>query len=266
MNAIRFLPLLCLLLLALPAAAQRVERDVAYELPDGRQALGLLVYDNAFTSASDTSAGVLIVPEWWGLTEFPIDQARRLADQGRVVFVADMYGDRRTTDDAGEAGKLSGAAKVTGLAALAAAALEAFAGTGAVDPGNVAAIGFCFGGSTVADLVKRRAGIVGAVSFHGGLSGDAAPDAADGGGDYAPLALFHGGADPLVKPADFGAFVERSIAAGVPLAVVSYPGVKHAFTNPAADSYGMEATAYDEAAAESAFALSEIFLDLVLGE
>ena len=259
------LPALASLLLLSPARAETQTRDVSYELPGGATASGVLVYDDAKTAADESSPGVLVIPEWWGLTQFPIDQARRLAANGRVAFVADMYGDRQTTDDPQQAGKLSGAAKKAGLADLAAAALEAFAGTGAVDPGNVAAIGFCFGGSTVADLVKRRAGIVGAVSFHGGLSGDAAPDAADGGGDYAPLALFHGGADPLVKPADFAAFVEKSIAAGVPLAVVSYPGVKHAFTNPAADSYGMEATAYDAGAAESAFALSETFLDLVLG-
>ena len=111
--------------------------------------------------------------------------------------------------------------------------------------------------------MKTRADIVGAVSFHGGIGPDAA---AEEQGDYPPLLLLHGGADPLVKPAALAGFVEKSLAAGVPLGLASYPGVKHAFTNPEADSYNMEATAYDQDAARSAFDLSERFLDTVLGQ
>ncbi|BAM02540.1 dienelactone hydrolase family protein [Phycisphaera mikurensis] len=256
------LPAVATWIAALSASAELQRVDVAYENPGGVAATGLLVYDDALTAADEASPGVLVVPEWWGMTAFPVEQAERLAAAGRVAFVADMYGGRQRTDDPEEAGELAGAAKSTGLAELATAALEAFKGTGSVDPANVAAIGFCFGGSTVADLVKARADIVGGASFHGGLSADAAPAES---GTYPPLALYHGGADPLVEPEALAGFVEACVAAGVPLTLVSYPEAKHAFTNPAADGYGMEATAYDAGAAGAAFAASDRFLDAVLG-
>ena len=255
----KLLPLLGLLTVS--AHAEIVRQDVPYELPGGETATGLLVYDDA-TEPGDASPGVLVIPEWWGMTQFPKDQAERIAEGGRVAFVADMYGGRQTTDDPEEAGKLSGAAKDTGLAELATAGLEAFKGTGKVDPSAVVAMGFCFGGSTVADLVRTRASIAGGVSFHGGLSGGLAPEEE---GTYPPVMLLHGGADPLVKPDALAAYVRGCLNAGVPLSLVSHPGVKHAFTNPAADGYGMEATAYDEDAAEASFLAADRFLDVVLG-
>lgn len=247
-----------------PALAELVQEEVPYELPGGGSAIGLLVYDNEFGVPDGSGPGVLVIPEWWGTTAFATEQAERMALAGRVAFVADMYGDRQTTDDPAEAGRLSGAARETGLASLATAGLEAFAGTGHVAPHRIAAIGFCFGGSTVADLVRTGANIAGAVSFHGGLSAEAAP--AEAGEGFPPLLVLHGGADPLVSPESLGGFVTASLAAGVPLSLVSYPGVKHAFTNPAADGYGMAAVAYDAAAAEDSFATSEAFLAYVLGE
>ena len=138
-----------------------------------------------------------------------------------------------------------------------------------MNPAEIAAIGFCFGGSTVVDMVKTRARVVGAASFHGGVGPDAAPDTGEEGqaaGGYAPLVLFHGGADPLVTPDALAGFTRNAIAAGVPLGVVSFPAAKHAFTNPAADSYGMDATAYDRPAAEGAFRDLRYFLDTLFGE
>ena len=258
----KLLPLIALLTAPVFAHAGIVREDVPYELPGGGSAMGLLVYDDDQVTPDAASPGVLVVPEWWGMTRFAKDQATRAAEAGRVAFVADMYGGRRTTDDPREAQALSGAARETGLAALATAGLEAFAGTGKVDPSAVAAIGFCFGGSTVADLVRSGAPIAAGVSFHGGLGGDAAPEQP---GTYPPLLVLHGGADPLVKPDALAAYTQGCLAAGVPLSLVSYPGAKHAFTNPAADGYGMDATAYDADAAEHAFATAAVFLDGVLG-
>ena len=94
-------------LLALPAHAEIVEEDVPYELPGGETATGLLVFDDAQVAADDTAPGVLVIPEWWGWTPFPAAQAERIAANGRVAFVADMYGDRQRTDDTQKAKELS---------------------------------------------------------------------------------------------------------------------------------------------------------------
>src|SRR5271163_2936354 len=61
---------------------------------------GLLVYDN---SVQTPRPGVVIFPEWWGLTDYPKHRAEQLAQLGYVAFAADMYGNDKTTDSADEA-------------------------------------------------------------------------------------------------------------------------------------------------------------------
>ena len=64
---------------------------------------GLLVYDN---SVQTPRPGVVIFPEWWGLTDYPKHRAEQLAQLGYVAFAADMYGDDKTTDNPTEAEQL----------------------------------------------------------------------------------------------------------------------------------------------------------------
>ena len=249
---------------AAPAGAAAEEKTVEYQLPDGTPAKGYLVMPEkpADNSADAKSPAVLVIPEWWGLTEYPKMRARELAAHGYVAFVADMYGNGQTTDSPDKAKELSGKAHKEGLAKLAAPALAKLKSVPGVDGSKVAAIGFCFGGSTVADLVKTGADIQAAASFHGGLGPDLA--AAAGSNPKTPFLVCHGGADPMVKPAQFGQFVQKEIEAGVPLTVVSFPGVKHAFTNPKADSYHMDGIKYDEAAAKTSFKIMYDFFDMTL--
>ena len=244
-------------MLAAPAVAEIVEEEVEYALPTGETAIGLAVYNDEVAAGP----GVLVVPEWWGRNEYAAMRARELAEVGYVTFVADMYGNGEKTEDAGEAQKLAGAAYKEGLAALAEPALAELRGMPQVE-GQVAAIGFCFGGSTVAALVKAQSGIDAGVSFHGGLNPDAAPAES---GDYPPLLLLHGGADPMVPPADFAGFVEQSIEAGVPVMAVNFPDAVHAFTNPEASEKNIDGVAYDEQAAEMSMQIMRQFLAMAIG-
>ena len=243
---------------ALPAWAGIVREDVEYDLPGGETARGVMVYDDTLDEMQPRP-GVLVVPEWWGLTEYPITRAEELAEKGYIAFVADMYGGRETTDDPQQAGQLAGEAKQAGLAELAGAGLEQLRDSDLVSD-KVFAIGFCFGGSTVAELVKTGADIDGAVSFHGGLSGDAAPTEE---GEYPPLLVAHGGADPMVPSGGMAEFVRKSIDAGVPLTLVNFPGAVHAFTNPDADEKNMDGVAYDERAANLSMQIMFAFFDIL---
>ncbi|MEL7237710.1 MAG: dienelactone hydrolase family protein, partial [Planctomycetota bacterium] len=113
-----------LLALALsPATVQAdlVEEEVKYLLADGTPALGFLVYDDDFDG---DRPGVLVIPEWWGLNDYPKMRARELAEEGAIAFVADMYGNGTTTREPAEANKLSKKAGETGLAVLAKPALD----------------------------------------------------------------------------------------------------------------------------------------------
>jgi dienelactone hydrolase len=265
----KLLATLLLLSLALPAAA--VERqDVTYDLPDGTTARGVLFLPDDIDIATPRPA-VLVIPEWWGLTQYPQDRARQMAELGYIAFVADMYGERQTVDNPQAAQKLSSAAAQAGLAKLAEPALEVLREHELVDPDRIAAIGFCFGGSTVVAMATSDYGdrLAGVASFHGGLSGDNAA-----AGEYAgpPMLVLHGGADPMVPPAAIGAFTEKSLAAGVPLTMVNFPGALHAFSNPEADVKAeefpqlAEAIAYDAQAEGLSMQILESFLSMTLAD
>src|ERR1700722_4954754 len=55
--------------------------------------------------------GIIVIPEWWGLTDYAKGRAKQLAELGYVAMAADIYGDGKTTDDPKEAGKWAGALK-----------------------------------------------------------------------------------------------------------------------------------------------------------
>ena len=257
-------------LLSLPAfaTAEVVEEQVTYDLPDGTQANGWLVHDD---DMDGDRPGVLVIPEWWGLTDYPKMRARELAEMGYVAFVADMYGEGQTTEDPQQAGEWSGKAQQTGLAELAEPALKQLKQADGVDTGNLAAIGFCFGGSTVVDMAQSdyAGDLKAVVSFHGGLNADAAP--AEGETYEGPaMLILHGGDDPFVPNDSFAQFVGRCISAQAPITVVSFPGAKHAFSNPdateTAEKTGMDGIGYDEAAAEQSIEIMEEFFEMTIGD
>src|SRR5258708_39503979 len=66
---------------------------------------GFVVYDDA---VKGKRPGIIVVHEWWGITKHMHNEARRLARQGYVAFIADMYGDAKTADNPTDAGALSG--------------------------------------------------------------------------------------------------------------------------------------------------------------
>ena len=221
---------------------------------------GYLAYDDAVPGPRP---GVLVVPEWWGLTEYPQERAKQLAGLGYVAFVADMYGNGKTTDDAKEAGGLAMPLKgdPAKFRARGDAALKAFRDvgptTGGLDPSKVAAIGYCFGGSAVLELARAGENLAGVVSFHGGLS---TPAPAKPGDVKAKILVCHGGDDPMVKPAELEGFKKEMADAKVDPQVVVYPGAMHAFSNPDADRHNIPGIKYNEKADKESFEAMKAFL------
>src|SRR5690349_16841016 len=125
------------LFLAMPTRAAIKTEWIEYKHGD-TNLKGFLAYDDA---ASGKRPGVLVFPEWWGLTEYPQNRAQQLAGLGYVAFVADMYGDAKTTTDPKEAQKLSGAvyADPDMLRSRAAAALTVLVSRAEVDSTKVGA-------------------------------------------------------------------------------------------------------------------------------
>lgn len=228
---------------SIPGRAALVTRTVEYR--DGETVLeGYLAYDDAVKGARP---GVLVVPEWWGLTDYPKKRAEQLAGLGYVAFAADMYGKGRHTTDPKEAGALAGALRSDRMKmrARAMAGLETLKKNDRVDPARVAAIGFCFGGTTVLELARGGTAIAGVVSFHGGLD---TPNPATAHGVKAKVLVLHGADDPLVKAADVTAFQEEMRSSGTDWQMVYYGGAVHSFSNAAAGNDPSRGVAYNEKA------------------
>ncbi len=221
-----------LLVTATALHAKLVTKPVAYEHA-GVKLEGYLAYDDTKVSAQNKGAGVLVVPEWWGLGDYTKKRAEQVAELGYVAFAVDMYGAGVYTEDPKKAGELAGQFYGKPLMAeRAQAALDQLVGTGLVDAGHVAAIGYCFGGSTVQALAYSGAPLAGIVSFHGGLI----PVPADAATKTkAKILICHGAVDKFISKDDLDKFTQAMNDGKFDYQFISYAGATHAFTNPGAD-------------------------------
>jgi dienelactone hydrolase len=220
------------------AAAKMVTRPVVYDHA-GVKLEGYLAYDDTKTSAAAKAPGVLVLPEWWGLTDYPKGRAEQLAKLGYVAFAVDMYGAKVVTADPKKAGELAGQFYGQPLMAeRARAGLDQLMKTGLVDAARVAAIGYCFGGATVQALAYSGAPLAGIVSFHGSLIPASAEAAA---ANRAKFLVCHGAVDPFIKAEELAAFTQSMNAGKFDYQLVSYAGAIHAFTNPKADAIAQAA-------------------------
>lgn len=198
---------------------------------DGVTCRGIRIWDGDATHAAPRP-GILHVPDARGAGLRPRHHIERMVAQGHAVFVADLYGEGFCSDDF--------ALLMPRMAALRAdraqwrgrarAALLALASWSIVDGSRLGAMGYCFGGTTVIELALSGAGLVAAVSFHGGLDDLALGDAAQ---IKARMLICTGAADPLVPAARVLALQQAFAAGGVAdWQITTFGNTKHSFTNP----------------------------------
>ena len=207
--------------------AKIVTQTVEYKQGD-TMLEGFFAYDDAI---SGKRPGVLIVHQWLGLTDYEKHRAEQLAQLGYVAFCADIYGKDNRPKDVSEAGPLSTKFKSdrTLLRARANAGLAELKKNDLVDTKNVAAIGYCFGGTTVIELALSGAELNGVVSFHGGLD---APNPSDAKNIKGKVLALAGADDPFQNPSDLTAFESEMRDNKVDWQIVFYGGAVHSFTQP----------------------------------
>jgi dienelactone hydrolase len=217
-----------------PALAAIQETPVTYT--DGTTTMkGFVVYD---TAAKGKHPGIVMVPEWWGITKHMHNEARRLASRGYTAFIADMYGDGKTADNPQDAGALATSVmkdpKV--MESRFNAAREQLAKQPAVDPMRIGAVGYCFGGAVVINMARVGADLAGVVGFHASLGLNTPAPAP--GTVKAKVLILNGADDPFVKKEQYAALKADLDAAKADYRVIEYPGAVHAFTNPEATALG----------------------------
>jgi dienelactone hydrolase len=225
---------------AAPASAALRGQIVDYK--EGKTILeGYVVYDDAIQGKRP---GIVVVHDWMGVSDFTKGKADSLAKMGYVALAADIYGKDSRPKDTTEAMTL--AMKYKGDRALlrrrAQAALDTLLAQPQTDPGKVAAIGFCFGGTAALELARSGAPLVGVVTFHGGLD---TPTPADAKNIKAKILVLHGADDPHVPPDQVAAFEKEMNDAHVDWQLIKYSGAVHAFTIPSAGNDNSKGAAYN---------------------
>jgi dienelactone hydrolase len=131
-----------------------------------------------------------------------------------------------------------------------------------VNAQKIAAVGYCFGGTTVLELARSGSPVAGVVSFHGGL-GTTMPAAE--GAVKAKVLVCHGADDPFVKPAEQAAFKEEMAKAKVQMEFISYPDAVHSFTKKEAGDDKSKGNAYNEAADKKSWDDMKAFFKSIFG-
>jgi len=242
--------------------APRLREEAVTYTSDTTQHQGYVAYNENLEGKLPV---VFVVHEWWGLTEYPKERARQLAQMGYLAFAVDMYGNGRLAETPGEAGALAtpfyldpNLIKTRFDAAVARAAQLPNA-----DLSKAAAIGYCYGGYCVLNAAKMGADLKGVVVFHGNLSGVPAQKEQL----KADILVCHGAADPLVPEAEVSGFRRHMDSIGASYTFKAYPGATHAFTNPAATEKGKKfnlPVAYNAAADSASWQDMKEFLSRVL--
>ncbi len=195
---------------------------------------GYLAYDE---NVKGKRPGVIVVHEWWGQNEYVRKRARMLAELGYTALALDMYGEGRVADHPDDAKKFTSevmknfpVAKERFLAAV-----ELLKKDPTVDPGRIAAIGYCFGGGVVLNMARQGVDLKGIASFHGGLA-----NVNPGEPEHikAAVRVYNGADDKFVTPEQIEALRKEMAEEKVNFKFVNYPGAVHGFTNPEATELG----------------------------
>jgi carboxymethylenebutenolidase len=112
--------------------------------------------------------GLILIQEWWGIEAHVIDLAQKLAVEGFVVVVPDLYDGKVATepDDAGKA-VMSVAGNLEKALKKVKGAIEYLQGLPEVEPRKVGIMGFCLGGLVTYKAAEAFAEIGAAVPFYG---------------------------------------------------------------------------------------------------
>jgi len=247
-------------LLLIAGVAQAELRGKTIEYKEGKTTLeGYVVYDDAIQGKRP---GVIVVPDWMGMSPFARDRAEELAKLGYIALAADIYGKNVRPKDAGEAMALVKIYKSDRklMRARAQAALDTLLAQPQTNPARVAAIGYCFGGTTVLELARSGAPLAGVVSFHGGLD---TPNPEDAKNIKGRVLALHGADDPYVPPVQVEAFEKEMTDAKVDWQLVKYSGAVHAFAVPSAGNDNSKGAAYNERAARRSWqAMKDFFNEI----
>ncbi|HEX2591975.1 MAG TPA: dienelactone hydrolase family protein [Rhizomicrobium sp.] len=207
--------------------------------------------------------GILVCHQGGGLRDHEKERCRMLADLGYVAFAQDLYGEIATDRD--HAMKL-----LNGLTAnrpvwdsLMLMGLAQLRAQPNADASRLGAIGFCFGGMTVLELVRITDTVKCVVAFHPGMTHFGDSDARPVG---AKVMVCAGQKDPLIPPEARERFLKLMADANADLQYINYSGAGHSFTDKGVDEMGIPGFNYHADTDRRSWAAMRDMFDEVLGK
>jgi carboxymethylenebutenolidase len=170
---------------------------------------------------------LVVIHEWWGLTDWVKDQAQDFARQGYVTLAVDLYGGQVTNNPQTAYHLMSGLSQQRSVDTLT-GAVAFLSHRKDVDPHRIGAIGWCMGGGFAARLAIADPHLRAVVINYGELPTDRAALAHI----HAAVLGNFGGLDKGITPADVHAFAATMQSLGKSVNVKIYPDAGHAFQNP----------------------------------
>jgi len=186
----------------------------------------------AFPSGTAPAASVIVVHEWWGLNAQIREQARRLARQGYVAIVPDLYHGKSAGDPETAHELMRGLDEDQSVRDLA-AAVEWLKAEPRTAKRNYGVMGFCMGGHLAELLAFQDPALSAVVVFYG--TPETRPDRI--ASLKAPLLGHYGAEDQGIDTSRVAAFRQSLVNAGKRSEVYVYLGAGHAFMNQEQPSY-----------------------------
>lgn len=218
---------------------------------------GYLAWNDQYTSPRP---GVLVAHAWGGRDAFACQKAEDMAAQGYVGFALDMFGKGVLGHSTEENSALITpfVQDRSKMQSRMQKAFEVLKAQPEVNPAQLGAIGFCFGGMCVLDLARTGADLAGVVSFHGLLG---APDNLSEPKISAKVLVLHGYQDTMATPEHLHAIQQELDASGSDWQTHCYGKAFHAFTNPEANDHELGTIYNANAARRSLAVMSDFFLE-----
>lgn len=238
-----------------------IEKKVAYD-HDGRKFEGAIVYDD---SVKGKRPILFMQPDWAGVCDVTVSQAREIAGKDYVVLMADMFGEgygarKKTVEELMKSsrGVRGNVPFITACGAKALDVLGAEADKlGLVDLSKKLAVGYCIGGGYVLEQARAGADFKGVVVFHVTAPNPVQPGAKPN--IKGRVLAIHGSADPVTPKPQMDALEAELTAAKVDWQEVLFGHAVHSFCDPAAPTTGGQAQRFDAKLCKKSYELMREF-------
>lgn len=217
---------------AAPTEIKIKGEEVTYK-SDSTVMKGYIAYDE---NLQGKRPGVIVIHEWWGHNDYVRERAEMLAKLGYTAIAVDMYGDGKQAAHPQDAGKF--ASSVMGNLPVAEArfdaAMQMLQAHSSVNPDQIAAIGYCFGGSVALTMANTGRDLDAVAAFHSGVQLPVMPN------DKlkARVLVCNGADDTFIPKETIATFKKQMDSIGAQYTYIAYEGAVHAFTSKGADSLG----------------------------